>query len=190
MNVLRTISLSVLLSFSGFAQPGSNNTADLSKEIAALRKKTIPEAYFWLSSRYLPGAITFAPDARGGAFVFVVREIPLSPETSVAQMREAVRRIQESSRAVDAAKPSLDEKRRKVVYYSPSAWQRLMASVKPYIVSNDKVARFIFVSQPKEATTILSLEIPPGRENEFVHDLIERGLGVPISTFQGNVGWN
>ena len=55
----------------------------LEKAIVKLRKKTIPEAYFWLGTPQAPNSTMFIPDTKGGGFVIIIQSANKGPKAKV-----------------------------------------------------------------------------------------------------------
>jgi hypothetical protein len=155
--------------------------------VQQLRLKTIPEAYFLLSSPRLSHSLTFAPDTRGGAYVLILKDAPFPDGLSGNDLRKVLDEMS-SQPGERMRRPEIDEKNRRLVFFSEQAWKRLLQATKNYLTSNEEVTgTLIFKANHPQA---LLLRIPRGREEAFVRDLIEKGLKDDEDSFPYSVGWN
>lgn len=162
---------------------------DLVSAIAQLRQKSIPQAYFILLSPDVPILNWFAPDAQGGAFIILDKEWDLGNGQTMDA--EAIKKefTKENSRM--GSPPTIDERRRKLVFYSDVAWVQLLKATRAYVVSEEKISGIMKANRMKPiATGRLVLEIPQGDPTAFLKKLIEEGWGIPITKFGYEVGWN
>jgi len=162
---------------------------DLVSAIAQLREKTIPQAYFILVAPSIPMTNKFAPDGMGRAFIILDKEWDLGG----GQTRDAEAIKKEFAKDFSKMRPppTLDEKRRKIVFYSDVAWVKLLKATRAYVVSEENISGIMKANSMKPiATGRLVLEIPQGDPTAFLKKLIEEGWGIPITKFGYEVGWN
>jgi hypothetical protein len=138
--------------------------------IKELRKKTIPEAYFLLHSPLLSTSVMFAPDTKGGAYAWLLKDSPYPGGTSeddiVKQLDEAM------SRAAGRVKrPQLDSERQRLVFFSDAEWHQIGEATKGYLTKRDELsADLLFIRDFREG---ILLRIPNGSELAFVEALIK-----------------
>ena len=156
---------------------------DLLDAVRTLRKKTIPEAYFWLELPQYPAGPIFAPDAAGEAFfVFpVARTFPEAPPPK--ELEEELARLRRSSRFA----PTYDSQRRRLAYYPPEAVAELRRCLAPWLLTAAELGKRPFLRHSDE---VIAARIPRGREPEFLDALLTGFLHTNRKELKCSVGWN
>lgn len=135
----------------------------------------------------LSTAVIFAPDTKGGAYAWLLKDSPYPEGTSEEDIVKAL--DEAMSRAAGRVKrPQLDSEKQRLVFFSDGEWDQIREATKGYLTEREALsADLLFIHDLREG---MLLRIPNGNELAFVEALIQNGFRREISSFPYTIGWN